>query len=85
MTAPEESTMSGSARSPRAAELPEKLPQAAETMSQEQLATMEDQLARNYQFLVTNLRMTHEQAVNSLLAQAQNEMERDVIKKLAGL
>ena len=85
MTAPEESAMSGSARSPRAAEWPEKLPLESQMTSQAQLATLEDQLAMNYQFLVGNLHMTREEAIQTLLNRAQNEVESEAIKKHAGL
>ena len=85
MKAPEESAMSGSARSPRAAEWPEKLPLESQMTSQAQLATLEDQLAMNYQFLVGNLHMTREEAIQTLLNRAQNEVESEAIKKHAGL
>ena len=81
----EESTMSGSARPCRAVELPEKSSNATEPLSPIKPATMEDQIMENYQLLTTRFRMEREQALEYLYSQAQNEIEQEAIKRVAGV
>ena len=86
MEAPEDPATSGSARLPQVMELSEDLtPVNQMLMIPTPTPTLEDQLKMHYQFLVGKMNYTHQDAIQTLLERAQNEMEAEVIRRNAVL
>ena len=86
METPEDSAMSGSACLPQVMELSDDLtPVNPELMVPPPTPTLEDQLKMHYHYMRREMGYDHPRAIQTLLQNAQNEMEADLIRANAVL
>ena len=80
METPEESAMSGSACLPQVMEVSDDLTMVNEQMVPSPTPTLEDQLKMHYHYMRQQMGYDHPRAIQTLLQNAQNEQEADLIR-----